>query len=109
MLFYVLRRKPIATRVCDVMVLRLISRNTIRAELSDRSRFYSSYKEVNEDLTAENFFRSPNSCRIIGPDTHVKEASPDYDASLKSSYEAVLHTLPKLQRTINSKEAYLSI
>lgn len=39
--------------------------------------------------------------------THVKEASPDYDASLKSSYEAVLHTLPKLQRTINSKEAYL--
>ena len=43
------------------------------------------------------------------PDTmrHVKEASPEYDASLKSSYEAVLHTLPKLQRTINPKEAYL--
>ena len=39
--------------------------------------------------------------------THVKEASPDYDASLKSNYEAVLHTLPKLQRTINPKEAYL--
>lgn len=39
--------------------------------------------------------------------THVKEASPDYDASLKSSYEAVLHTLPELQRTINPKEAYL--
>jgi hypothetical protein len=39
--------------------------------------------------------------------THVKEASPDYDASLKSSYEAVLHTLPQLQRTINPKQAYL--
>jgi hypothetical protein len=26
---------------------------------------------------------------------------------LKSSYEAVLHTLHKLQRTINPKEAYL--
>jgi hypothetical protein len=43
------------------------------------------------------------------PDTmnHAKEISPDYDASLKSCYEAVLHTLPKLQRTINPKEAYL--
>ena len=39
--------------------------------------------------------------------THVKEISPDYDANLKSFYEAVLHTLPNLQRIINPKEAYL--
>lgn len=39
--------------------------------------------------------------------THVKDITLGYDESLKSSYEAVRHTLPRLQRTINPKEAYL--
>jgi hypothetical protein len=39
--------------------------------------------------------------------THVKDITLGYDERLKSSYEAVRHTLPTLQRTINPKEAYL--
>jgi len=39
--------------------------------------------------------------------THDKDASPDYDAKIKAAYDAVVNTLPKLQRTINPKEAYL--
>ena len=35
-----------------------------------------------------------------------KQASIDYDSSLKLAYEALLHTPPKLQRIINPKEAY---
>ena len=68
--------------------------------------------ELTITFPADSFpLRSPDSYMkvFLLPDTmkHAKEISPDYDASLKSCYEAVLHTLPKLQRTINPKEAYL--
>jgi hypothetical protein len=38
---------------------------------------------------------------------HPKEATPEYDERMKSSYESVLHDIPTLQRTIQPKEAYL--
>ena len=68
--------------------------------------------ELTITFPADSFpLASPDSYMkvFLLPDTmtHVKEASSDYDASLKYSYEAVLHTLPKLQRTINPREAYL--
>lgn len=67
--------------------------------------------ELTVNFPADSFSLSaPDSYMkvFLPPDTLIldKKASLDYDASLKMAYEALLHTPPKFQRTINPREAF---